>query len=357
MSFWTKFQSRLNRLVSARRPFKLTKGGWVFILYTIGVGAGAINTGNNLLYLIFGVFLGLILASGVLSDTDLWHVEIDWHFPSAGEAGQPCGIELELINNKRWLPSLSVTVMVEGKLRGKSVQLLVFVPYVPAGGRVHREISYTPPERGRFELERVRLYTQFPFGLLRKRWTIFERETEPAQGFFVYPAIQDISHAEFVSMLAGHDQAVSSERRGDGSLISGLREFTPTDSAKHIHWKASAKRGSHATLDVPSWFVRETDLDQKPDVRLIWPVWTALREFSSVEFERFVVFTASLYWSALENGHAARFYVEGPALVEAPLDYLSVVEAFSPPAAGPIEHSFGVVRDVDVLDAYRRWNA
>ena len=38
---------------------------------TLLVGFGAINTGNNLLYLLLGMMLALILLSGVLSETTL----------------------------------------------------------------------------------------------------------------------------------------------------------------------------------------------------------------------------------------------------------------------------------------------
>src|SRR4029079_6381218 len=99
MTFW-------HGIFSSKRPFKLTKAGWVFILYTIGVGAGAINTGNNLLYLVFGVFLGLILASGLLSDLSLWGLTAQWEFPLHAEAGDLSLIRIHVTNEKRRLPAV-----------------------------------------------------------------------------------------------------------------------------------------------------------------------------------------------------------------------------------------------------------
>ena len=49
------------------RPIRFTRFGTFYILFTIGVGAAAINTGNNLLYLILGMLLGFIVISGFLS--------------------------------------------------------------------------------------------------------------------------------------------------------------------------------------------------------------------------------------------------------------------------------------------------
>ena len=41
--------------------------GRTFLVVTVGVGLGALNTGNNLLYLVLGMMLSLIVVSGVLS--------------------------------------------------------------------------------------------------------------------------------------------------------------------------------------------------------------------------------------------------------------------------------------------------
>ena len=51
------------------------------VLITLGIGLGAMNTGNNLVYLVFGMMLGFITASGVISETSLRGIEADWIFP------------------------------------------------------------------------------------------------------------------------------------------------------------------------------------------------------------------------------------------------------------------------------------
>ena len=54
-----------------RRGLRQTPEGLIFLLMTLGVGMGAVNTGNNLLYLVLGLMLSLILLSGMLSDVVL----------------------------------------------------------------------------------------------------------------------------------------------------------------------------------------------------------------------------------------------------------------------------------------------
>ena len=46
------------------------EGRWV-IGITIGVGLAAINTGNNLLFLVWGMLLSAVMLSGVLSEAAL----------------------------------------------------------------------------------------------------------------------------------------------------------------------------------------------------------------------------------------------------------------------------------------------
>ena len=56
---------RLGRALPKR--LKFTRDGKFVVFVTLGLKLAAINSGNNLLYLIFGMMLGLIVVSGVLS--------------------------------------------------------------------------------------------------------------------------------------------------------------------------------------------------------------------------------------------------------------------------------------------------
>src|SRR5260221_717820 len=53
------------------RTLKVSPSGRVFLILTVGIGLGALNTGNNLLYLLLGLQLATIVASGVLSESVL----------------------------------------------------------------------------------------------------------------------------------------------------------------------------------------------------------------------------------------------------------------------------------------------
>lgn len=279
------------------------------------------------------------MASGVLSDTNLWRLDINWNFPSAAESGSVCSIPLSAINLKRWLPSLSVTVQLEGTLSLNPCAASVFLPSVLPREKVLRDASFVPERRGYFSFERIRLTTKFPFGLLKKQWTV--AVGEPGEGFYVYPALLDLTEADYLGFLAGQEEMAVSERRGEGSTISGLRAFTPDDSARRIHWKATARHGE--------LLVRETDMDRKRDVEIYWPRGILLSE-------ELVSFTASLVWGFERRGHSVRFYPCEGRMAEKPMEYLSIVELEQPVARDLIATEISPdAGKINVRMAYEQW--
>ena len=49
------------------RSLRATRAGWCFIAIIFGVGFAALNTGNNLIYLIIALLLAFLVLSGLLS--------------------------------------------------------------------------------------------------------------------------------------------------------------------------------------------------------------------------------------------------------------------------------------------------
>src|ERR1700690_4369367 len=90
------------------RPIRFTRFGIFYVLFSIGVGAAAINTGNNLLYLILGILLGFIVISGFLSDSALWGIATEWSPMGSLYAGEKNRFECRL--SKGTFPGVAVTV-------------------------------------------------------------------------------------------------------------------------------------------------------------------------------------------------------------------------------------------------------
>src|SRR5439155_14259560 len=65
-----RFSGALRWLRPPRR-LSPTRAGWCFFALTFGIGFAALNTGNNLLYLVLSLMLAFLVLSGVLSESAL----------------------------------------------------------------------------------------------------------------------------------------------------------------------------------------------------------------------------------------------------------------------------------------------
>ena len=105
------------RPVSARdrwrqslRKLRFTRDGVFYVVFTLGVGLAALNTGNNLLFLILGLLLSTIIISGILAESALRGVSVRRHIERDPVAGEPFLVTYRLTNHKRAWPSLALTV-------------------------------------------------------------------------------------------------------------------------------------------------------------------------------------------------------------------------------------------------------
>jgi uncharacterized protein (DUF58 family) len=215
----------------AHAGLRFTREGRVFVLVTLGVGAAAVNTGNNLLYLVLGLMLSLIVLSGVLSELALAGLRVRRSLPARAFARSPCIVELALANDKRWLPSFSIAI--QDQAESESIdRRCYFLKVAPRGEQV-AAYRHTPARRGSLVFVRFRLSTRYPFGLFEK-W----RSVDDRAELLVYPALVPAS-AEALAADARADESAA-PRAGHGTEIAGLRELRDGDDARAIHWLRSA---------------------------------------------------------------------------------------------------------------------
>src|SRR5262249_25632423 len=92
------------------RRLKFTREGKFFVGITLGVGFAAINTGNNLLYLLLGMLLALIIVSGLMSELSLRDLTVVRRLPLRAQVGRPHLVEIEVFNHKATVPSYAIEV-------------------------------------------------------------------------------------------------------------------------------------------------------------------------------------------------------------------------------------------------------
>ncbi|MFQ5480808.1 MAG: DUF58 domain-containing protein [Thermodesulfobacteriota bacterium] len=218
---------RLSRTVSVTR-----EGKW-YILVVLVTGAVAINTGNNLLYLVLATLLSLIIISGLMSEFTMKYIDIRREQPRHAFKGMPFTSTLHIRNRKKIIPSISFRVY-ELPCRGMESKYS-YVVKVGAGKDYTAAATRTCTSRGRLVLKGFKLSTTFPFGLFLKSKTL----REPEQ-IIVYPSIKPMRD---VRLLKGTLPARGESRcaRGSGSELYNIRSYTESDDARHIHWKSAAR--------------------------------------------------------------------------------------------------------------------
>lgn len=225
---------RIFRRKRSKRKFRLTREGRAFLFVTVGVGLAAVNTANNLLYLVLGLLLSLLLVSGVLSDLALWKLQIKRKLPARLFAGRRTLIDVALLNEKRWLPSVSVEAIDE--IDGVDSEAARFVRVAPGKTEVG-SYHFESARRGLFELGTVRVLTRYPFGLIEKGYTTFLPDE-----IVVYPRL--LEHVAAPALRPMDGDAAPIHKTGRGSEFAGsVRFYREGDEARDIHWKRTASRG------------------------------------------------------------------------------------------------------------------
>ena len=104
----------------APRKLKFTREGKYYVGITLGVGFAAINTGNNLLYLLLGMLVSLMLVSGVMSELSLRDLTVTRRLPTRAQVGRAHLVEIEVYNHKKRVPSYAIEVEdLRGGLAGR----------------------------------------------------------------------------------------------------------------------------------------------------------------------------------------------------------------------------------------------
>jgi uncharacterized protein (DUF58 family) len=216
------------------RFLRFTPEGKWFIFISIAIGFAAVNTGNNLLYLVLAMLLSLIIASGFLSEWGIKGLEIKRIFPPYIFARTPCSILLKVTNKKRHLPSFSLELeeQVDGKNKGGLAYLFRVGPQ-KTQAQAYRLVFTS---RGLHRLQEPHLLTRFPFGFFIKGVRIKESREVLAYPHVVpwQELLPEISHGE-----AG---ARSRPYKGRGEDIFAIRDYLPGDTSRDIHWRSTAKR-------------------------------------------------------------------------------------------------------------------
>ncbi len=208
-----------------------TKEGLIFLALSLFVGFAAINTGNNLLYLTFGMMLSFVIASGIVSMINLSRINVELHSTGDVFALTPAKHRFMLTNDKAFIPSYSLTVEMAEK-KG-------YLTYLPPNKPKPLDVEAFYNKRGINTVPEAILSTRFPFGFFKK-WIKIDLGKDEV---LVYPKLEE--GRDTTSSYNEKLGDIESNRTGTGDNIRTLRQYVDGDNPKYIHWKATAKTGTH----------------------------------------------------------------------------------------------------------------
>lgn len=237
-----------------RLRLSLTGLGAQYLLALLAVGGFAVNTGNNLLYLVFSLMLGLLLVSGVLSRRALQGLRFEGLEAGNHFARMRSGLRLRLQDSG------------QGRQRGLELHLTLeegtaqpgFLSAANPRGEARVTLQVLAPHRGWLRLRTLELRTRFPFGFLEK-----SRFLALDQAVLVLPHPRRTSSLPTRWRGEGH----RSQTQEGSSSPEGSRPLRLGDPPGRVHWKRTAQRGQpwvrtfeeerptglHLHLDLRSW--------------------------------------------------------------------------------------------------------
>lgn len=258
----------------------------------------ALTSGNNLLYLVLAALLATMIVSLVSTRLNIRRLKPSVRYPDHIFAGEPVTFEVTLENQKRLMPSFSLSVDLveehqtpndESKPVEQRAAALAYFPLVPARSHARSRIERSFDRRGVYPVAGFIINTGFPFGFVEQR-----RLIEWRSEIVVYPQPQPID--EFGGLLPMVAGRIESRLKGSGSDLYAIRPYLASDHHHHIDWKATAKTDQLMVRE----FTREDDwrVTILFDSRKGDPT-VAESEFAE-QFERAVIFAASLLTHFIE---------------------------------------------------------
>lgn len=192
---------------------------------TLLFGFAAVNTGNNLLYLMVSAMLGFMAVTGIFGWLNIRRLRLSVSFPDEIYSGTETVVTL-LLEGSGIFPSFLIRVDLFGQH--------IDYPVVERRGTVSTPFVTVFTGRGSRQAEACRVSSIFPvnFFMRSKTYRLDER-------FVVFPQLMPTSTAAAAG--AGAEGGSETTKSGfEGDLLK-IGDYTGTEPRKLIHWRLSAK--------------------------------------------------------------------------------------------------------------------
>ncbi|MDD2559011.1 MAG: DUF58 domain-containing protein [Desulfuromonadaceae bacterium] len=206
---------------------------------TLLLGFGAVNTGNNLLYLLVSALLGFMAISGLLGHWNLKNIQVTLEPPDEIYAGLETLMRVRLYNPHRLLPIFLLDVYFDAQAsRTGHLSLL------KKGQREPVSVPVTFSARGEQQCQLLTISSSFPINFFVRR-----RVLELSQSVIVFPRPLLCRPLAITNQMQSAG-ALASQTKGMDGDISHIGNYQGTEPLKMIHWKLSARHDSLKTKEL-----------------------------------------------------------------------------------------------------------
>ena len=281
--------------VVRRKPsldFSVT--GLVYCSMMMFMGLAAINSQANLLFGVFGLMIGILLISGVISRVVLQKISVVRVLPESAVVGEATTIVYELTNQKRFWPSLSMGVSELDGVEAFTRQPVAYMLHAASKMTASVPVDVVPKRRGLYVLNRFQLSTSFPFGFIKRA---IEKHQEDK--ILIFPAMGRVDRKLLQMCRSAENTGPTMRpRRGGQDEFYGVKEHRQGENPRHIYWRRSARTGVMVS--------KEMTLVSPPKLLLLVDTFAGPLDDHTPErladIERTIAMAASLANDALEAG-------------------------------------------------------
>jgi uncharacterized protein (DUF58 family) len=277
--------------------YRVTRGGFLFVLAVTLISAAAIASANNLLFLVVATMLSVLLVSGLVSRLGLAGLELDFALPEHISVGPAVAATVAVRNLKLGMPSFSVHVAgVVDETEAATPPILtsaVYFPIVPARSTLEETVELRFSRRGAHRQNSFTFSTRFPFGFLEKTAAVSLR-----RDVIVYPSIEP--RPGFEELLSDINGDLEAHYRGRGHEFYRIRAYEPLESARYVDWKATAHTGDLQVREFAREQERAIEIYLDRDIEPGGERW----------FEEAIDCCAFLVWRLFQQGAVIRFQTQ-----------------------------------------------